>query len=29
MTIRLEYERFEADVLDDLWMVSIGFQYNF
>ena len=28
-TIRLDYEEFDADYFDDLWAVSIGFQYNF
>ena len=28
-TIRVDYEQFETDVFDNLWMVSAGFQYNF
>jgi hypothetical protein len=28
-TIRVDYERFETDVFDDIWMVNVGFQYNF
>ena len=28
-TIRVDYEQFETDVFDDLWVVSAGFQYNF
>ena len=28
-TIRVEYEQFDADALDDLWTISGGFQYNF
>ena len=28
-TIRVDYEQFETDVFDDLWLVSAGFQYNF
>lgn len=28
-TIRVDYEQFETDVFDDLWMVSAGFQFNF
>jgi len=28
-TIRFDYEQFETDVFDDIWMVSAGFQYNF
>jgi hypothetical protein len=28
-TIRLDYEQFETDVFDDIWVVSAGFQYNF
>ncbi len=27
--IRVDYEQFETDVFDDLWIVSAGFQYNF
>jgi hypothetical protein len=28
-TIRVEYEEFDTDVFDDLWVVSAGFQFNF
>jgi hypothetical protein len=28
-TIRLDYEEFDTDAFDDLWAVSVGFQYNF
>ena len=28
-TIRVEYEEFDTDMLDDFWTVSGGFQYNF
>ena len=28
-TIRLEYEEFDTDAFDDLWVVSAGFQYSF
>jgi len=28
-TIRLEYEYYDVDELDDLWTVTGGFQYNF
>ena len=28
-TIRVEYEQYDADALDDLWTISGGFQYNF
>jgi len=28
-TIRFDYEQFETDVFDDIWMVSAGFQFNF
>jgi hypothetical protein len=28
-TIRVEYEEFDTDALDDFWAVSSGFQYNF
>ena len=28
-TIRVEYEKFDTDALDDFWAVSGGFQYNF
>ena len=28
-TIRVDYEQFETEVFDELWTVSIGFQYNF
>ena len=28
-TIRVEYEEFDTDTLDDFWTVSGGFQYNF
>ena len=28
-TIRVDYETYDADVFDDLWAVSGGFQYNF
>ncbi len=28
-TIRVDYEEFDTDALDDFWTVSGGFQYNF
>jgi hypothetical protein len=28
-TIRVDYERFDTDALDEFWAVSGGFQYNF
>lgn len=28
-TIRVDYERYETDALDDFWAVTGGFQYNF
>jgi hypothetical protein len=28
-TIRVDYEQFDTDALDDYWAVSGGFQYNF
>lgn len=28
-TIRVEYEEFDTDALDDFWAVSAGFQFNF
>ena len=28
-TIRVDYEQFETDTFEELWMVSAGFQYNF
>ncbi len=28
-TIRVDYETYDADVFDDLWAVSGGFQFNF
>ena len=28
-TIRVDYEQFDTDALDDFWAVSAGFQYNF
>lgn len=28
-TIRMDYEEFDTDAFDDLWAVSVGFQYNF
>ena len=28
-TIRVDYEQFETDAFDDLWMVSAGFHFNF
>ena len=28
-TIRVDYEAFDTDAFDDLWAVSVGFQYNF
>ncbi|MDH3750850.1 MAG: porin family protein, partial [Gammaproteobacteria bacterium] len=28
-TIRVDYEAFDTDALDDFWMVTGGFQYNF
>lgn len=28
-TIRVDYDNFDTDVFDDLWAVSVGFQFNF
>jgi hypothetical protein len=28
-TIRVDYDEFDTDALDDFWAVSAGFQYNF